>query len=205
MDRRERSGDQLGGILAALDGLQATIWTALPGIIQSFDPATQTCTVLPTIQARVQNPDGSFEWVEIPILTECPVFFPGGGGLTLTFPLQVGDECLIVFSSRCIDAWWQSGGVQVQAELRMHDLSDGMVFPGFNSVPRVPGGISTTKAQIRNTSGTVKIEVDPSGKLVLEAINGIEINGALIINGEAYADHQHTGVQPGANLTGGVA
>lgn len=204
MDRRERSGDQLAGVLAALDGLQSVIWTALPGIVQSFDPATQTCTVQPAIKARAQNPDGSFEWVEIPLLTECPVFFPGGGGLTMTFPVAAGDDCLVVFSSRCIDAWWQSGGVQVQAELRMHDLSDGMVFPGFNSVPKVPAGISTTKAQIRNASGSVLIEIDPTGKIVMEASNGIEITGALVINGVAYEDHQHTGILPGGSLTGGL-
>ena len=29
--------------------------------------------------------------------------FPGGGGFALTFPVAAGDECLVVFASRCID------------------------------------------------------------------------------------------------------
>ena len=64
-----------------------------------------------------------------------PVVFPGGGGFALTFPVAAGDECLVVFASRCIDAWWQSGGVGEPMEPRMHDLSDGFALIGVRSQP----------------------------------------------------------------------
>lgn len=172
MDRRERSGDPLTAMLAALQGNQSLIWTALPGIIAekdggpSFDPAKRTVTIQPAIQALVQSPNGDKAWVTLPLLVDCPVFFPGGGGVTMTFPIRTGDECLVVFSSRCIDSWYQSGGVQNQPMLRMHDLSDGFALVGVSSVPSVIPAISTSKSQWRDDAGTTYIEVDPEGTAI---------------------------------------
>ncbi|MCT9017100.1 Gp138 family membrane-puncturing spike protein, partial [Cupriavidus gilardii] len=118
MDRRERIDDPEVALRAAFDGLRARIWTALPGIIHSFDADAMTCEVQPTIKIPVRKLDGTIESVALPLLVDCPVQFPSGGNCTLTFPVKPGDECLVVFASRCIDAWWQSGGVQEQAELR---------------------------------------------------------------------------------------
>lgn len=213
MDRRERAGDIQAGMLAFGEGLQAGIWTALPGIIQSFDPAKKTCSVQPAIQAAISDLAFNWQWVNLPLLVDCPVQFQGGGGATLTFPLKLGDECLVIFSSRCIDSWWQSGGIQVQAELRMHDLGDGFVIPGISSVPKVQPSISTTHAELRTDDGTAKVSIDVTSKEIDVATTGtatitaatINLNGTLIINGEAYNAHEHTGVTAGSANTGGKA
>lgn len=202
MDRRERGGDQRAGILAALAGLQASIWTALPGIVQSFDAAKRTCVVQPTLQANVQAPDGSKSWVTLPLLLDCPVVFPGGGGFVLTFPLAEGDECLVVFASRCIDAWWQSGGIQVQAELRMHDLSDGFVIPGPRSAPAVEPGISTSAVQLRSTDGSAFIEIDPGGNVAITAPGDVTATAGGSIS--ATAGSVVTIEAPTINLIGDV-
>ena len=181
MDRRERSADNEAAMLVMLTGFQATIWTAMPGVIISFDPAKKTCAIQPAIRAKITLADGTFQWVSLPTLVDCPVQFPSGGGVTLTFPIKVGDECLVVFASRCIDAWWQSGcpvdvngqiTTQVQAELRMHDLSDGFCIPGVSSVPNVPVNISTTQAELRSTDGQVVIGLNPTSKAVSIATPG---------------------------------
>lgn len=160
MDSRERMNDPIVGLSVALNGWQSKIQTAVPGIIQSFDPDSMTCTVQPAINGQVRDESGTLTGVELPLLVDCPVQFPAGGGCTLTFPVKQDDECLIVFASRCIDSWWQSGGIQAQAELRMHDLSDGFVLLGFRSQPRVIGGISGTAAQLRTDDGAAFVEVD---------------------------------------------
>ncbi|MCA7083383.1 hypothetical protein K7G19_07190 [Cupriavidus sp. DB3] len=160
MDRRERVDDPEVALREAFDGLRAGIWTALPGVIQSFDAKAQTSEVQPTIKIPVRKLDGTIESVALPMLVDCPVQFPSGGNCTLTFPVKPGDECLVVFASRCIDAWWQSGGVQEQAEIRMHDLSDGFVFLGFRSKPRALQGVSTTAAQLRTDDGSAFVEVN---------------------------------------------
>jgi hypothetical protein len=167
MDRRERIESQQDALLVALEGWQSSMWTAMPAIIQSFDPVSMTCEAQPTIQAKFTSPvDGSVSWMSLPLLSDCPVFFPSGGNCTLTFPIKADDECLIVFASRCIDSWWNSGKVDGQAMLRMHDLSDGFVFAGVRSRPHWLSGVSTTTVQLRSDDGQAFIEINPTSHLI---------------------------------------
>lgn len=151
--------DQEEAMRQVLDGRQVGIWTAIPGIITSINLTEMTCEVQPAIQSIIVNQDGVAKPVDISVLPDVPLVFPSGGGFTVTFPMEVGDEVLVLFSSRCIDAWWQSGGVQQAMESRMHDLSDGFAIPGPKSIPNVIGSISSTKLQIRNNAGTVFLGV----------------------------------------------
>ena len=165
MDAQERVYDPEETDRASHEGKQAGMWTAMPGIIVSFDPAAQTCVVQPAIKGRQKSPDGSIASVDMPVLQDCPVAWQGGGGVTLTFPIQPGDECLVVFASRCIDAWWQLGDVQEQAEVRMHDLSDGFVLCGVRSQPRV-FDVDMTAAQLTTDDGQAFVEVNPTSYLI---------------------------------------
>ena len=231
LDKRERVDDPLEGLSIALSGWQSKIQTAVPGIIQSFNPDDMTCTVQPAISGQVRDETGALTGVELPLLVDCPVQFPAGGGCTLTFPVKAEDECLVVFSSRCIDSWWQSGGIQAQPELRMHDLSDGFVLLGFRSQPRVIGNISSTAAQLRTDDGAAFVEVDTvthaintttSGAATISAqgnitmtaplvtINGdVKVNGRVDTTGDVKAGtislmtHKTSLVTPGTG-TGGV-
>lgn len=213
MDRLEKTNDPTTSLLAALAGNQTGIWTAMPGIIQSFNPSKLTVTIQPAIQSSLERKDGTWEWVDLPLLVDCPVIFPNGGGFILTYPLVPGDECLVIFASRCIDNWWLSGGVQRQAEIRLHDLSDGFCMPGPISQPNIPGGISTSAVQMRTKDGTASVSLNTATKAVTVTTPGaatinaanINLNGVLTINGQPYVGHQHSGVTPGGSNTGGVA
>lgn len=169
---RERLNSIYDAISAAIDANRADIWTALPGIVQSFDPVAVTATVQPAITGVVTQPDGTNQAVRLPLLLDCPVVFPRGGGCTLTFPVKSGDECLIVFASRCIDAWWQSGGVQVPMEMRMHDLSDGFVLVGPMSQTKKIGNISTTDVQLRSDDGQAFLGINPSSHNITLSTTG---------------------------------
>lgn len=160
MDRNERINDTVNALQQAQDGFQQRIWTALPGILDSWDATKMTASVQPAIKTQLRSPEGTWSDVTISLCVDCPVVFPGGGGYGMTFPLKNGDEGLLVFSSRCIDAWWQSGGVQTQAEYRMHDLSDGFFIPGAFSVPRVPADVSTSKARFWADDTSLLVELD---------------------------------------------
>lgn len=196
MDRRERYPSLNEMMIAAMTGWQSNIWTALPGIVSSFDAAKQTCEVQLAIQIKKTSPvDGSFEWITIRPIVDCPVFFPSGGGCTLTFPLVAGDECLVIFSSRCIDAWWQSGGVQNQPILRMHDISDGFVFAGVRSQPR-KFNVSTSSAQLRTDDGNAYIEINPtshdvnvqtSGNVNISCVNAVVNSTNSAVNATGIA------------------
>lgn len=213
--------DPIRWLAVAFNGLQSKLWTALPGIIQSFDAVAMTCTVQPAVQGLVRDEAGNQSPADLPLLLDCPVQFPAGGGCTLTFPVKPNDECLVVFASRCIDSWWQSGGIQAQAELRMHDLSDGFALLGFRSQPRVIGAVSTSAAQLRSDDGVAFVEINPTthevnatttGPMALSAplvtINGdVKVNGRVDTTGDVKAGaislqtHRTSGVTSGTGTS----
>ncbi|WP_186200809.1 Gp138 family membrane-puncturing spike protein [Burkholderia gladioli] len=176
MDKLLRYGDLQAALQTVMAAQRADLWTALPGVIESFDVGAQTCTVQLTVSVAVRADDGGVSSEPLPLLTDCPVQFPAAGQCTWTFPVSAGDECLVVFSSRCIDAWWQSGGVQEQAEVRMHSLSDGFALLGFRSQPRVLANVSTTSAQLRSDDGATFIDLNPTAQTVkIVAPGGFEV------------------------------
>jgi hypothetical protein len=165
MDRRERFAEAEEALRLAMTANRAGLWTCLPGIIQSFntaDPDNVTAVIQPAIKGVVQQQDGTYQAVNLPVLPDVPVVFPRGGGCTLTFPIAAGDECLVIFSSRCIDGWWQSGGVQLPMEPRLHDLSDGFAILGPQSKPNKISNISTTAVQLRSNDGQAYIQLNPT-------------------------------------------
>lgn len=138
----------------------------MPGIIQSFSASSVTATVQMAIKGIVQDQTGKSQFVNLPLLVDVPVFFPRGGNCTLTFPVAKNDECLVVFASRCVDGWFQSGGVQAPVQPRMHSMSDGFALVGFFSQATKISGISTTTAQLRSNDGSTYVEVNPAGQIV---------------------------------------
>jgi len=199
MDRSQLLNDPEQALRLALDGRQSTMWTALPCIVQSVDLSAMTIEAQPTIQGTVFNEDGSTQSVNLPLLVDVPIVFPSAGGFTITLPIKVDDEVLVVFASRCIDAWWQSGGVQRPMEARMHDLSDGFAIPGPKSQPKKISGISSTGAQIRNDAGTTYIEIAADGKIKLvspseiDVTGNFKVTGALTVTGTIAATSTVTG------------
>jgi hypothetical protein len=216
MDRIERIEHPQESLMRALTGWQTELWTALPGIVQSFDPVEMTVSVQPSIQAQIENKEtGETSWVNLPILVDVPVVIQSAGGMSITIPIKKDDECLVVFSSRCIDSWWQQGGVQSQNEFRLHDLSDGFAFIGPKSVPNAISNYSTTSLQIRNSSGAVKIDINPTSEKVIITTSELTINGNVKINGnvetvgtlknnshDVGSTHMHSDVTTGSSNTG---
>lgn len=143
----------------AMDGRQVTMWTAIPGIIQSIDFEEMTCEVQPSITEITIDQRGNQTPIKLPLLLDVPIVFPSGGGFSITFPLKKNDEVLVLFSARCMDAWWQNGGIQQASEARMHDLSDGFAIPGPKSLPNVLEDISSSKLQVRSDDGTVYLQI----------------------------------------------
>lgn len=191
----ERTMDEIEIARRALDAASIDLRVAAPGIIQSVDYGRQTCTVQLAIREQL-NHEGDLEWVDIPTLPDVPFFVYSGGGYCLTLPVAPGDECLVVFGDSCMDAWWQNGGVQNQADHRRHDLSDGFAIVGFRSQPNVVGGFSSGSAMLRNVSGSAYIEI---------AGDAIHIqSGGTTIDGVPFMGHTHSGVESGGSSTGGV-
>lgn len=160
-ERQRQIDEQLAA--GEADGLRITIrdmlkqvHTGLPGKVVSFSATTQTAKVQPCIK-RLWIDDG---WLALPECVDVPVYFPGGGGYVLTFPVAAGDSCLLVFAERAIDYWWEKGGVQEPSEVRMHDLSDAFAFVGFRPKPGAVSGFAAGRAELRNQAGDVVVAID---------------------------------------------
>jgi hypothetical protein len=232
MDRRELINDSEESLRMAFEGMQAKMWTAMPAIVQTVNLTAMTLTAIPSILGILTDKEGEVSYVEMPLLVDVPIMFMNGGGFITTYPIEAGDEALIIFGNRCIDTWWQSGGVQVPAEYRMHDLSDGFALVGPRSQARLISGISNNSVQMRNDAGTIFCEVsDTVARLVngtttitataatadvvsttatvtatnINLVGTVNITGAFNVNGKNVGDtHTHSGVQVGAGNTGGV-
>lgn len=174
MKREERLNDIETSLQLMLSGTQAKLWTAMPGVVSEVNLGDQTLSVQPAIQGVITSKDGTQTTVNLPLLVDVPIVWPRAGGFSLTFPIQAGDEVLVVFSSRCIDTWWENGGVGVQAEARMHDLSDGFAILAPTSQPKKISGVSTDSVQLRNDNGDAYVEINTSGNVRI--VSGSEVD-----------------------------
>jgi hypothetical protein len=183
---------------AAMEGMMKDVHTCLPGIVQSFNPVNQTAEVQPAIQ-RVFTERGA---VNLPLCVDVPVVFPGGGGFFFTFPISAGDECVLVFSERCMDGWAIDGAISEPEDYRSHDLSDAFAFVGVNSVAKKLSGFNASAAEIRNRAGTVKMVFSNAGIVVT---GNFTVNGQVIANGKRIDEtHKHSGVTTGGGQSGVV-
>ncbi|MGN1049751.1 MAG: Gp138 family membrane-puncturing spike protein [Selenomonadaceae bacterium] len=165
--------------LRNMDAYGIDLRVACPAVVRSVDYKRQTLTCQPAIRERMNDGKGNLSWIDIPELLDVPFFVYSGGGYCLTLPIQPGDDCLVIFGDSCMDAWWQSGGVQNQVERRRHDLSDGFALVGFRSQPAVVSGYSSGTAQLRNKAGTAYIEIS-GNDINIKASGNVNINGANI-------------------------
>jgi hypothetical protein len=137
--------------------------TAIPGEISSFDAATQTVTVIPAIRMKLQI-DGVTTYVDLPPIINAPIVFPfvAVAGFALTVPVRTGDPCLIIFSQRAVDSWFQLGGIQNPEEgpgVRHHDLTDAFVLLAPSPSPDVLGAWEANGIEIRNRDKNTHVTV----------------------------------------------
>lgn len=149
--------------------------TALPGRIETYDAATQTATITPDLKQLWVDEDEVEQEVVVSPIQDVPVMFPRAGGLSITFPVQQGDPCLLVFAERDISGWLDTGRREVPPEDRRHALSDAVallgLYPGPEAITPAP---SATELQIRSDDGLTKIELGPAGVSV-ESVGPINL------------------------------
>lgn len=205
-------------------------------VIQSFDPGevgVRAASVNVLIAQKAVTsiaPDGTKTLADYTPIQEVPVVFMGGGGVTHTFPINAGDECLLIFHDRHLDDWFVNGAGLPPGMGRLHDISDAIAIVGVRSSPRALANISTTASQLRTDDGEAFLEVGidhhislitPAGKVIdangmtIDSSGNVTIPGTLNVTGNATITgtvtgagvgldtHHHTGVQTGSGNTGG--
>ena len=128
-----RLSDLYGNDLTEREKLKSDVMfnlrCCIPCIVQSYDPEKGTVECQPAIREKIINQNEEIEYRNLPLLLNVPVVFPSNSEYSVTFPLEKGDECLVLFSDLSIDNFWEKGNVQNPIEDRRHDLSDGIAIP----------------------------------------------------------------------------
>jgi hypothetical protein len=129
------------------------------GVIESFNKGLQTATVQIQVLRNIGNTQ-----VAYPLLTDCPVVFPSGGGAYLSFPVTKGDPCLVLFNDRDLDLWFTTGNVVGPNSARAHSLSDGIVLVGIRNKATPPP--TTDFGTVTLGFGASQIQIGPNGTYI---------------------------------------
>lgn len=105
-----------------------------PAIVQSFDAESLTVNVQIAEKKIIGiNKDGTNKVADYPeikakICYACPF---------ITYPIEQGQECLLLFSDREIESWFITGQAQTPSYTRMHSITDAFAIFGIRSIPQM--------------------------------------------------------------------
>lgn len=123
------------------------------GRIQKFNAEKQTAEISIAysktyIQRNAETGVYNPVTVDYPILLDCPVIFLGGGLGNLTFPIQEGDDCLVLFNDRSIDNWLKNGQPGPVSSTRLHSFADGIALVGIRPFSKLLENFDETRATL---------------------------------------------------------
>lgn len=183
--------------------------TAIPAIVDEFDPSTMRLKVTPAINTKQIDINGVVKYITPVQIVDVPLAVQRSTGLNLwiTCPISKGDICTLIFSQRSIDEFLKGvknanpddGYNSSGTHLRTFNINDAMVFPGIVTTDLPKNGYDNTGIEIKNDPkndsvkqfkihlSNNKIELTngvglftmTDGKLVINAPNGIEINANI--------------------------
>lgn len=111
------------------------------GKVQGVNFTNQTVDVQ-ILHKRKQLKNNKLELRDYPLLKGVPFIVLSGGGSSLTFPISVGDNCLLLFCDYEIDRWWDTGENLPANFERRHDISDAFALIGVHSMVDLLQGYS---------------------------------------------------------------
>lgn len=148
-------------ITAAVQKRLSRVYVALPGVVKRYDSATQQADVMPGVGGSTFDENGKRVAETIPVIPSCPVHFPRGGGYRITFPVQPGDTCLLVFCSSSTDRWLGSNG-QIQVDPGFdwkHAITDAVAFVGIAPFNAPLHNAPVTSMSLGSDDGGPTIEI----------------------------------------------
>lgn len=153
---KEQEYNDLADVLKfALDQYMKDIYVMLPGIIQSYNPATRRAVVTPAL-SRIFTDNTN---APLPPLADVPVIFPCGGGYTMTFPLAVGDAVQLAFNQRGIANFKTNFQQSLPSDESFFSLHDAVAYAGFGDTSITPA--SSTGATLQSNDGTNAVILEP--------------------------------------------
>jgi hypothetical protein len=193
---REASLQELLG--SSFNSQMTNIFTAIPGVVVTVrnELTDMTLDVQPTINIKTKNG----EVKERPVIVNVPFQFPSSSTAALTYPINVGDSVLLIFSMRGLDTWKRGNGRMVTpTDFRKFDKRDCFAIPGvFPSANSINNPAKRTWPH--NTKDTVL--VSNIGKNTETEVRILEAGGIIInTNQDAVVNCMNAEVVAEANIT----
>jgi hypothetical protein len=169
----------------ALEGVQ----TALPGVVVRADLERQRLDVRPTGGRVVVHPDtGAESYRRYSVIEGVPIAYPQSRAGGITFPVDVGDEVLLVFGSHSLDSWLGGRDGDSPADDRRHHLTDAIAIPGVGRRPVLPASARATvvhgaDVRIGGADATSRaardVDLQALRSLILAAPDGVGFGSSL--------------------------
>lgn len=136
------------------NGVLQSMLGCLPGVIVSYDAATGSASVQPSIMEASIGEGDTRVAAPMPVINDVPVWAFGTAQVRIKLPLTAGDPVLIVWAGRSLQTWKQtSGGTVDPGDDAAFDYNECFCFPGRPSL----SSYSQSSAQIEFTANTVQI------------------------------------------------
>lgn len=175
-----------GFFRTAFTELMKGVCTSVPGHVLTFDPDQQRAQV----RIGVQTITAGGAVIEPPPIADVPVVFLGGTQFVTIHQIDPGDEGLILFSQRCVDAWKQTGGVAQNPLARFHDTHDAFFIPGFRPLPTRITGFANDGIRMQSRDGGRHVWIKTSGEIVADnGVAHVRISPGGDVNIENGAGH----------------
>lgn len=156
------------------------IHTSVPGIVEAYSQGEKRLQVRPAI--RLVKSDGTS--LSRPPIIDVPVVWPSGGGLSLVFPLKIGETVLLCFSERGIGEFKKIFGESLPDMVGLFSETDAIAIAGFGGLsisPATSSGASLQDDEGDNylfvQKGLVKIR--SRSKVEIQANREVEITAPL--------------------------
>lgn len=124
------------------------------GLITGVNFSNQTVDVQILNKMKDESDPRVQKLRDYPLLQQVPFVVLGGGNGRLTFPIKVGDNCLLLFCDYEIDRWWDTGEALPATYDRRHNISDAFALIGVHSMADLIQGYSNyVRLQYSSSSG----------------------------------------------------
>ena len=159
-------------IFAICDDRMEKFMTSLPAYVVAYDPVRQSVEVQPYIAQPWREESGEIGTLELPMILDLPVLFPGGGKNRITWPIEKGDTVLLICLSQDDTKWKTQGrAVDTGKSFGRHHIQYAMALPSGHSLagPARPKTDAPTDAMVLHASKDVKLVSSTAAEIV--AIN----------------------------------
>lgn len=204
-------------IQTAIDSALKEVHTCLPAIVTRVDYPNQLIDAQITIQRKLAG-----VLVNLPLLVNVPIRYMKSSTFSITFPIEINDNVMVLIAERSIDTWLTEGGIKDPVDIRKFDLSDAFAIPMMYHQKDVIPSFSTTNLEIKTNSGQTRIilkktegvqivttgdidMVSIGGDIDIDSIGGnieLDTDGAAHVKAGGNVDVESTGANVNVTASG---